>query len=264
MKVSALPANINAGDADKQVAENVVAYLRVSTTDQAENGLGLPIQKDQIHAYLKAHPEFTLVQTYEDAGISGAKLEERPGLQQLLADAKHRTFTKVIVAKLDRLARELFIQLWVEKELLVHEAEVISVAESFNGKDPMTTAMRQIVGVFAQLEKGRITERLLAGRKKKLESGTYAGGRPAFGYRAVGGKLEADPSTSQIVKEISRMKMGRHSYQQIADKLNQRGIKPRCGKKFYASTVRYILKNSTYRGDAKYGSVVAGIHERLL
>jgi site-specific DNA recombinase len=255
-----LMANDHGDRADEKTA--VVAYLRVSTPGQAEDGLGLQIQQDQIQAYLKRNPSLTLLKTFRDEGHSGSSLE-RPALQALLTEAKEKLFTKVIVAKLDRLARDLYVQLFLEKELLVHGIEVVSLAESFNGKDPIMVAMRQIVGVFAQLERGRITERLLAGRRKKLESGQYAGGKPPMGYCVRNSELVIDPTEADVIQRIFRHKMGRHSFGWIARRLNADGIKPRRGTQFYPSTVRYILMNPAYRGIARYGTQTKGIHERI-
>jgi site-specific DNA recombinase len=239
-----------------------VAYLRVSTPGQAEDGLGLQIQQDQIQTYLKRNSSLMLLKTFRDEGHSGSSLE-RPALQVLLTEAKEKSFTKVVVAKLDRLARDLFVQMWIEKELLVHNIDVISVGEDLNSSDPLTKAMRQIIGTFSQLERGRITERLLAGRRKKLESGNYAGGRPALGYRATVSGLVINPQEADTVRRIFRAKMGRHSFGWIARHLNEDGIRPKHGKRFYPSTVRYILMNPAYRGIIRYGSEVKGVHQRI-
>jgi site-specific DNA recombinase len=250
----------NAGRTSERTT--VVAYLRVSTPGQAEDGLGLKIQEDQIQRFLKRNPNYLLLKTYRDEGLSGSTLK-RDALGALLNDAKQRLFTKVIVAKLDRLARDLYVQLFLEKELLVHGIEVVSLAESFNGKDPIMVAMRQIVGVFAQLERGRITERLLAGRKKKLEIGGYAGGAPPMGYMAQGSRLVPNPPEVDVVRRAFLAKMGRHSYGWIAKMLNEKGFKPRRGQRFYASTVCYLLNNPIYRGLVRYGSTVRGDHEAI-
>jgi site-specific DNA recombinase len=234
----------------------VVGYCRVSTETQAEQGLGLPIQQDQINAFCKKNPQYRLDKIYTDAGISGSTLEKRPALQELLRDAKQHRFTKVIVAKMDRLARDLYVQLFAEKELLVSGVEVISVSESFNGNDPLMVAMRQIVGTFAQLERARITERLLSGRRKKLSNGGYAGGKPPTGYVVKNSRLVVDEKEAAIVKEVFRLRMGRNSMKKIADKLNSAGMKPKYGKRFYASTVQYMLQNPAYKGIIRYGGAI--------
>jgi len=241
----------------------VVGYCRVSTEGQAEHGMGLQIQKDGINRFIQDHPEYELVKIYEDPGISGASLN-RPGLNALLGDAKGKGFSKVIIAKLDRLARDLYIQLWVEKELLVHGIEVISLAEAFNGKDPMTTAMRQIVGVFAQLEKGRITERLLSGRLKKASLGGYAGGRLPRGYATDEGKLRLNREAT-TVRAIQKLHRQGWAFRRIARHMNEQHIPNSKGACWYPATIRYIVLNQVYQGHIRYaGQLTRGTHQLLV
>ncbi|MFA5141137.1 MAG: recombinase family protein [Elusimicrobiota bacterium] len=240
----------------------VVGYCRVSTEGQAEHGMGLQIQRDGINRFAQEHPEYELVKIYEDPGISGASLN-RPGLNALLEDAKEKRFTKVIIAKLDRLARDLYIQLWVEKELLIHGIEVISLAEAFNGKDPMTTAMRQIVGVFAQLEKGRITERLQSGRLKKASLGGYAGGRLPRGYKTDEGKLRLNREAT-TVRAIRKLHRQGWALRRIARHLNEQSIPNSKGSQWYPATVRYIVHNPVYKGQIRYaGQLTRGTHPAM-
>lgn len=96
------PTQQNAGcGADAGSSNRVVAYLRVSTDRQAEEGLGLDIQQDYITGYLRKCPALKLLRVYRDKGHSGSTLE-RPALREMLADAKEHRFDKVLVARYDR------------------------------------------------------------------------------------------------------------------------------------------------------------------
>lgn len=164
----------------------VGVYIRVSTEDQAgEDKFGLGIQLDEIKQFCLKE-KFNIVEVYEDAGISGTE-QNRPALNKLLEDAKKETFKKVIVAKFDRLARDLYLQLFLEKELLIYDVEILSVREQFSGNDPMMVMMRQMMGVFAQFEKNRIAERLNSGRIAKRKNGGYIGGQAPLGYYSIKG-----------------------------------------------------------------------------
>ena len=242
----------------------VVGYIRVSTESQAEEGMGLEIQESTIKQYCKEQRNYDLVKIYSDPGISGG-LSQRPGLNELLQGAKRKEFEKVIVAKLDRLARDLYVQLWIKKELLVNDIEIFSIAEPYRGQDPMSIAMRQMVGVFAQLEKGRITERLREGRLKKFEKGGYPGGNLSLGYISLDGTLQIDPDEAEVVKMIKKWRR-KMSLPQIAKKLNDMNIKTkRNGKMWYPSTVQSILKNSIYKGKIQYiGKYQKGLQEPIL
>lgn len=73
------------------------------------------------------------------------------------------------------------MQLFLEKVLLIYEVKILSVREKFSGNDPIMVMMRQMMGVFAQFEKNRITERLNSGRLVKRRKGGYIGWSTSFG-----------------------------------------------------------------------------------
>lgn len=236
----------------------VIGYIRVSTDTQAEEGMGLEIQKESIQKYAKEQ-KLHLLKIYEDAGISGASLD-RPALIELLADAKRGLFVKVIILRLDRLARDLFAQLFIEKELEVAGIELISISEPDLGKnDPNTILFRQIKGAFAQYEKSIITIRLKAGRLMKVRNGGFPGGNMSLGYKLVKGEIKKVDREIEIVRRIKTMRRGRRklSMWKIAEFLNQENIPTKRGGRWYAGTVRKILRNSLYNGILRYGEAQA-------
>lgn len=235
----------------QEVARRCVAYLRTSVDH--EDGMGLEIQEAQIRSYLTKHPDLKLVKIYRDKGVSGSLLA-RPALNDLMADAKEHRFGVALVARYDRVARDLAIMLFIEKTLLVENIQLLSVSESFNGQDPVMVAMRQIIGVFAQLERGRITERLLSGRRMKHSEGRYAGGRPCTGFVAKNHELVVDPEGAKVIRYLRKLRMARLSFARIASRLNAEKVKTRNGAKWYASGVHRLLRCPTLRGKISYGS----------
>jgi site-specific DNA recombinase len=244
--------------------ENAVGYIRVSTSDQAENGLSLPVQREAITRYCN-QSELALLKIYEDPGRSGATIE-RPGLTDLLRDAKQRAFKKVIVWRLDRWSRDLYQGLWLSKELLVHGVEVVSISEPFNGQDPLTKAMRTIVQTFAELERDTIKSRLWSGRRKRLEQGKFAGGSVPLGYTLRDGELVLDAKAAETVRRIFKLRDQGLTFKQLAAKLNDAGIKPKQGKQWWPSTVAYICANrtKTYAGLVRYGETKPGAHKPIV
>lgn len=246
-----------------------VGYLRVSTEGQVgEDKFGLVAQKEAIESYAKSQ-NFEIVSWYNDEGISGATLD-RPSLQELLNDASDKTFGAVIVAKMDRIARDLMAQLWIEKELLKHEVEIVSASEPFRGQDPANVLFRQVIGAFAQFEKSRISERMSGGRKQKAKTGGYAGGGAAIGYRSTRGAkvLELDNEKVETVKRVFELKNQNPSYslQTIADLLNKEGHTTAQDKPFKRMQVKRILdREEFYAGHYKYAGIKSdGQHEAIL
>jgi len=235
------------------------AYIRVSTSNQVgEDKFGLDTQKDAITTYAEKNC-ITIVEWYSDEGISGGRLD-RPALQQMLKNAAEGKFTQVLVAKTDRVARDLYIQLFVEKELKVSGVELVSTSEPLSGSDPMTAAFRQMVGVFAELEKNMITWRLSGGRKQKAKHGGYSGGGAPLGYKTERGSkvLHLDDQKSETVKKVfdTRREHPEWTLQQIADCLNEAGYTTAKHTPFHKMQVKRVLdRKPLYSGQYVYSGI---------
>lgn len=229
----------------------VVAYVRVSTDQQEEDGHGLDVQRQTIAAYAAANK--AIVGEWIEDVISGAK-DERPGLDRIRRMAAEGTLEAMLVYKLDRLARDTRIALNVEHELRLAGAKVVSVSE-FLGEGPMGDMMRTILFAFATFERSQIAARTKAGRRTAVQKkGTFAGGRGVYGYRPVGkrgdpggGQLEIDPKEAEAVRYV----FDQHgkSYQRVADELNAQGYRTFEGSAFTRTHVYRILQRELfYRG----------------
>lgn len=253
------PEMMSEGDADGLVC----GYVRVSGEHQAENGHSLPIQRQQITAYCQKE-NLTLTEIYEDAAISGSEISTRPALLRLIEDARAKKFSRVLVSKIDRLSRNTLWTLWLQKELLKSDVQLFSLAEPYLWSDPTQKIFLTLISSFAEWEKHRLLDRMMGGREKKFSNGQFAGGGVALGYQTdSNGELEINADEANVVREIYRLRLGRKSLRKIADSLNERGFKTKRGGKFYQSTVRYVLKNETYRGIIKLNRKNKGIHPQI-
>lgn len=243
-------------------------YLRVSTESQVgPDKYGLDAQRSDIETYAKANG-FEIGLWFTDAGISGATLD-RPGLSDLLSSASLHSFTAVIIAKMDRVARDLMAQLWIEKELLKAGVEIISVAEPFRGQDATNRLFRQIIGAFAEFEKSRIADRLSGGRLAKARQGGYAGGRSPLGYTSTRGSkvLTVEPEKAMVVRQVFSLRSQGKTMRVIASDLNALGVETAEHKKWHAVQVKRVLDRSDlYSGKYWYGGIRAecGKQERIL
>lgn len=235
----------------------VIAYCRVSTDNQKEEGT-IDLQVDAIREYCqKSH--FELVATFKDEGVSGG-LEDRPALASLfnfLEREEGKGIGAVIVWKLDRLARDLYIQEHLIKKLELLGKRLISTKEAdLDSSDPMRKAFRQFMGIVAELEKAFITMRLSGGRIQKAKRGGYAGGGVALGYQSKEKELKPDEQEAEIVKTIFALKRRKRlSINEIARFLRERDYQTKRGGNWYASTVNYILKNPIYKGFYGYKGI---------
>jgi len=243
-------------------------YLRVSTEGQiGEDRFGLEAQREAVEAYAKAEG-YEVAEWYVDEAVSGATLD-RPELTRLLNDAGGK-FAFVLVAKMDRLARDLMAQLWIEKELLRGNVELISVAEPFRGQDPANVLFRQVIGAFAQFERARIAERMAGGRKQKARGGGYAGGGAPIGYTAEKGAkvLALDAEKAETVRRVFELADANPgaSLEALAGMLNAEGHTTAQGAIWRKMQVKRVLdRREFYAGTYTYAGIEAeGKHEAII
>lgn len=226
----------------------VALYFRVSTAAQAgEDRFGLPAQREAVEKYARKH-KFEVVAVYEDAGFSGATAD-RPNLAKLLHDAAHEDdkgrkppFDAIVVAKFDRLARDTMLDGYLRFTLKKLGVAIISATEETRDDDPTSQLMQAMLAAFAQFERSLITARLSGGRRVKRAKGGYAEGRPPYGMRAENGSLVADEAEAKVIEVIRGLRKQRRTVREIADRLNSKGLAPRHGTTWGASTVHNIVK----------------------
>jgi DNA invertase Pin-like site-specific DNA recombinase len=167
---------------------NVIGYTRVSTAEHVD-GFGLDVQKAKIREYCRAEG-LRLVPMVSDEGQSGSNgLDDRLGLAKRLALIERGEASALVVFRLDRLARDLLLQETIHARLEAGGASVLSVSEpAVDGDDATRLLARQLLGGIAQYERAVIRGRMMAGKAAKVAKGGYGGGRPAYGYRAAGGR----------------------------------------------------------------------------
>jgi DNA invertase Pin-like site-specific DNA recombinase len=234
----------------------LVAYLRVSTDRQAEEGTGLDVQERAIRRWAKAEGH-RIVEWARDEGVSGSNgLDTRRGLLDALTAIEDGRAAGLVVYRLDRLARNLTVQEGTLAKLWGLDATVYSVdigeVPKDDPDDPMRTAVRQMVGVFAQLERGMIAARMRSGRRSARTGGHYAGdGAPPYGWRSVddpdakGRKmLVEDTDEQKVIERVVALRRDGLSLRDIADVLALEGHEPRRGR-WHPTTVGRIIERST-------------------
>lgn len=226
---------------------NLCGYVRVSTDRQAEEGLGLEIQRDAIASWAAANGA-TIVAWHADEGLSGAAdLSARDGLREALECLAAGTSDGIVVYRLDRLARDLMIQEQVLAEVwrLGGTMNSTSAAEASyltdDPDDPSRKLIRQVLGAVAEYEKSMITLRLKAGRRRKHLDGGYAYGSPPFGYASVQGVLVPVESEQEAIATASELRRSGLTLRAVAEEMNRRGIQSRRAAGWHAESVRRIL-----------------------
>src|SRR6478736_9413371 len=145
-------------------------YLRVSTVDQHPETQLLDLRQ------MAAQRGYEIVAEFTDK-ISGTKAK-RPGLDQMMADARRGRFDAVLVWASDRIARSVKHFLDVLDELNRIGVEYVSFREQIDTGGPLGRAIIVIIGAIAELERSLIVERVRAGMRRAKLEGRSIGRRP--------------------------------------------------------------------------------------
>ena len=229
----------------------VAIYSRVSTEEQAKEGISVDAQIDKCKSYCDARG-WNIHKIYVDPGFSAGTLD-RPAMKELLKDSEDQRFDIILVYKIDRFSRRLKDLIMVLEELKLKNINFTSVTEQIDTTSAMGEAFFQIIGVFAQLERGMVKERvkLAFDRKADLGEALY---RPPYGYTYQNRKLVPDPITSSNIEEIFEMWLNGIDYKIIAEKF-----------KLSSSSIYTIIKNPVYIGKIRYkGLLYEGKHKPLI
>jgi len=228
----------------------VATYARVSTQEQATENTSMASQDGQLTAYCQMRG-WEIVNSYIDPGFTG-KNGDRPGLKQLRADARIGLFDKVLVCKLDRLARSLRLLMDVEAELKEYEVSLTSIRESVDTSNGTGKMVFQLFGMVAEWDRDNIIERCKNGRIQRYKSGCWAGGKPTFGYSydKTTRKLVINEDQAKIVRLIFNGYNSGKSIKAMNRVLDDQRIPTIRGKErgWIDSGIRFILINPIYKG----------------
>lgn len=220
-------------------------YRRVSTDMQREEGFSLEAQKMRLEAYAISQG-WTIVDDYNDEGYS-AKNMDRPELQRLLSDMEKQKFDVILVYRLDRLTRSVLDLHHLLKSLDENDVVFQSATESYETKTSNGRMMISIIATLAQWERETIAERVYESMLRRSETGQRNGAPAPFGYDSNDGKLIQNKDEAKWVKFIFSQ-YGTHGSQNIAKKLNSRGVRTKKGEIWSDFSVRYTLRNPIYAG----------------
>ncbi len=247
-----------------------VGYIRVSTEDQAREGYGLAAQEDAVRHYCQAHG-WEVVAIYVDAGRSGKSIDGRPDLFRLLSDADSRRFERVVVWRLDRVARRLKDLLEVYERLEAAGVSVVSIQESIDTGSAGGRMMRSVLGAFAEFERDVITDRIRAGIAEKARQGALVGPLPLGYLRDESDSVVIDSVVAAAIREAFVMySSGDYSLRDMTRWAADVGLRSAKGNALDRLSIRKLLTNPTYAGKVTFhardggGVVSEGRHAAIV
>lgn len=214
-----------------------VAYLRVSTDDQH---LGPEAQEAAIRRWADQH-QVQLVSIHLDKGVSGATpADQRAGFMAALADLEQHQAGHLVVAKLDRLARDLFVSAVAER-LVQRLGAVITPADGVGaGNGPEAGLLRGILQLLAGYERALIKARTSAALKAKRARGERAGEVPMGFTAAADGKLIPNQAEQEAIQLARQLHQDGCSLRTIGAALKAKGYVPR-GNAWHPQTISRMV-----------------------
>lgn len=222
-----------------------IAYIRVSTSEQADRGFSLPAQEQKIKQYAELYG-IQIDEVIHDAGFS-AKSMDRPGFQKIIQMMNKKEIGTLVIAKLDRMTRCIkdlaeIIELTNKKDV-----SLISVNEHIDTGTAAGRMILNMLGVISQWERETIGERTSSALQYKKQSGKVYNCNALYGYENVNGQLIPVESEQETITLMIHLRDQGHSFKSIADKLNSLGICSRSGKIWHSEQVRRVIKHSEDR-----------------
>lgn len=226
----------------------VAAYARVSVeTERLMHSLSA--QVNYYSSLIQKNPEWEYAGVYADEGITGTSTVHRDEFNRLVADCEAGKIDMVLVKSISRFARNTVDSLTTIRKLKEKGIEVYFEKENIWTLDAKGELMITIMSSLAQEESRSISENTTWGKRKQ-----FADGKGSVGYSWFLGydkDFKINEGQANTVRLIYKLFISGLSMYEITKELMSRGIKSPSGKdKWHISTVKSILTNEKYRGDA--------------
>ena len=220
--------------------KRALAYIRVSTDGQAQDGISLDAQRARIKAYCECQ-DYELVGVFADAGLSGSTLD-RPQLQEALALLRQKRADVLVVLKLDRLSRSTRHILDLADRCQREGWALVSLSENLDTSSAAGRFVLTVLGSLAQLEREQTVERTKLAMRH-LRNTHKRVGEIRFGYSlADDGKslIPNDAEQATITKLVLLRQRKRLGFQIVANLFNALHIKTKYGGRWHARVLRNI------------------------
>lgn len=235
--------------------EPAVAYVRVSTEEQATEGVSLAAQEARLRAYAQLRG-LRIVELVVDAGVSGGvPLDKRPGGQRLLKSLetsqraqgkRHRAHVHVLAVKLDRLFRSTVdaletTQRWAARDVSMHLVDM--GGQAVDTSSAMGRFFLTMLAGLAEMERGMVGERTSAALRHKRAQGDQIGSTAPLGFKHQAGRIVPDEKEQAILSRIRELRAMAATLRQIVAELNARPEQyPARGSRWHLTTVARLVR----------------------
>lgn len=229
-------------------------YIRVSSVGQEEEGTSLQTQEERCRAYVTEHGyALDEANVYRDT-FSGAELDERPGIQQLLEAIRARSIDVAVSYAVDRLSRDQ-----IQLAVIVYAADRAGVRLEFVTEvfddSAVGRFIRSAQSFVSEVERAKIIERTTRGKRARVKAGKLLpSAKPLYGYQwnADRSGYLVDPLTAPVVQRVFRSVAAGMTLRSLAAALTEEGVPTPtgAGSRWWPSVLSIMLDNPAYAGRA--------------
>jgi len=219
-----------------------VGYVRVSTEGQAQDGISLEAQQAKIRAWSEV-TGYELLHIHVDAGISGCRSDNRPGLQEALTQACKQK-AALVVYSLSRLARSTKDAIVISERLGKSGADLVSLSERIDTTTAAGKMVFRMLAVLAEFERDQVSERTKAALAHLRKNGQRISGMVPYGYTLAndGSTLRPQHEEQTAIRSITTLRNEGLSLRKIVGWLAVQGIQTKTGRPWSPKVVRGILQ----------------------
>jgi DNA invertase Pin-like site-specific DNA recombinase len=221
-----------------------IGYVRVSTEGQAQDGISLDAQQAKISAWCQISG-YESIGMFVDAGLSGSRSDNRPALQEALAQAcKHKA--ALVVYSLSRLARSTKDAILISEHLDKNGADLVSLSERIDTTTAAGKMVFRMLAVLAEFQRDQVAERTKGALGHLRLQGKRISGQIPYGYdlAADGETLSVNVLEQEGLRLITTLRLEGLGRRRIADRLNKEGIPSKTGAPWSHQTVGGIIKRT--------------------
>lgn len=228
--------------------KRAAVYARVSTEHECMIN-SLEAQKSYFEEYIKSDPDLIFAGIYSDEGISGTSEAHRKGFEQMMEDCKSGKIDIIFTKSISRFARNTVTLLETVRKLKNRGIGVYFERERINTLEASGELMLTLLTSFAQEESRSISENVKWGIRRGFEAGKM-NAFTLYGYRRINGEFVIMPEEAKVVKLIYDNYLNGCSAGDTEKQLEEMGVKSYRGKHFSKDSIRKILRQEKYTGNA--------------
>lgn len=228
--------------------KRVAAYARVST-DYEDQLNSYKVQCEEYTSIITSNPNYVFAGLFADQGLSGTQAKKRPEFMKMIECARNGEIDLILTKSISRFSRNTVDVITYIRELRDINVEIFFEKENISSLDPKIDFMLTILSSIAQEESRAISTNVKWSYDKKFKNGVVDP-RRIFGYEIDAGKQVIKEDEAEVVRQIFTLALKRYNINDIMKTLNISGIKSMKGSTWKYGSIRGILQNEKYCGDA--------------